>query len=86
MTCTARGSGWQCDRDAERGDYCKPHYMQLRRNGELRPLRTAGDADAQVAFRCPSELRAQVEHDASTRGLTLTEWWLDAARRALIRR
>lgn len=70
MTCT----GPQCDRPAEVGDHCRGHYMQARRGGPLRPLRST-DPRTQVVFRCTEELKDRAERSAKTEGIEPAEWW-----------
>lgn len=72
-------TGPECDRPAEVGEFCGAHYMQKRRNGELQPLQS-GDSTEQVSFRCSPELKRQVTKAAKRDGVSLTEWWIRAAK------
>lgn len=80
--CKADG----CQRTAERGDFCLPHYHQNRRGGPLREPRSAdGEAD-RVDVRMPAALRSAAKADAEREGVDEPEWWRRAGRERLARR
>ncbi len=38
-TCSAKGKGWACDRDAKASGMCWAHYQQQHRGVPLKPIR-----------------------------------------------
>jgi 5-methylcytosine-specific restriction endonuclease McrA len=53
VMCEAAGDRWRCDRKSmTRGPHCRAHYVQLRKYGELKPLRTWPNRQPKLCTEC----------------------------------
>lgn len=79
MTCT----GPNCTREAmPTAGLCHSHYVQQRRTGKLKPLRTS-EPKTRVIFRCPESLKTSAERSAKREGIDPAEWWRRAGKERL---
>jgi hypothetical protein len=73
--------GSYCERGAKLDGLCDAHYQQrYRGKKELAPLKVDTGADAQITFRCQTELKKEVQAAADEDGVEVGEWCREALR------